>query len=262
VSFLLFAGKDIRVRSLTPRLVEDWMATCSLESPGSRNRYRAFILAPLNWATSEKAGRLLHQTPLRGRLPAEKERTRGGEAVWPPGVYEKIHAAASPAFRPFLQACGFTGARPSLVSRVEAKHYNVALRVWDVAALYERNATKKTTRVWLTDPTTRALVERLNALWPEGPVFRTSRGNPWSRCEITRSFHAARDKAGLPQSIILYGLRHTFATRFLQAHPGELEYLRVLLGHKDLKMILQTYSHLIDQHAAVHKVLEGFNPLA
>jgi integrase len=58
----------------------------------------------------------------------------------------------------------------------------------------------------------------------------------------------------------VYGLRHTFATNFLQQFPNEIEYLRVLLSHKDYKMIFEHDGHLIDQHQAAFKRLEGFDP--
>ena len=62
------------------------------------------------------------------------------------------------------------------------------------------------------------------------------------------------------EGLVVYGLRHTFATNFLQQYPNEIEYLRVLLGHKDYKMIFEHYGHLIDQHHAAFKRLEGFDP--
>jgi integrase len=55
--------------------------------------------------------------------------------------------------------------------------------------------------------------------------------------------------------LCLYGLRHTFATNFIRQHPDKLEYLRELLGHKDLKMIRKHYGHLFDEHGAIHEVL-------
>jgi integrase len=57
---------------------------------------------------------------------------------------------------------------------------------------------------------------------------------------------------------MIYGLRHTFATKFIAAHPDKLEYLRELLGQKDMKMIRKHYGHLFDEHSATHNVLNGF----
>ena len=58
-----------------------------------------------------------------------------------------------------------------------------------------------------------------------------------------------------PKGLCVYGLRHTFATDFIRQHPDKLEYLRELLGHKDLEMIRKHYGHLFDEHRAIHGVL-------
>jgi integrase len=65
----------------------------------------------------------------------------------------------------------------------------------------------------------------------------------------------------LPQGLSVYGLRHTFATQFIVQHPDKLEYLRELLGHKDLKMIRKHYGHLFDESAALHGVLADMKTL-
>ena len=65
----------------------------------------------------------------------------------------------------------------------------------------------------------------------------------------------------LPDGLSVYGLRHTFATQFIVQHPDKLEYLRELLGHKDLKMIRKHYGHLFDESAALHGVLADMKTL-
>lgn len=64
----------------------------------------------------------------------------------------------------------------------------------------------------------------------------------------------------VPDGLCLYGLRHSFATAFLADNPNEIDYLRVLLGHKDYKMIFLHYGHLIDQHEKINKKLDKFDP--
>jgi integrase len=59
----------------------------------------------------------------------------------------------------------------------------------------------------------------------------------------------------------VYGLRHTFATRFIVQYPDKLEHLRELLGHRDLTMIRKHYGHLFDENAALHTVLSDLKPL-
>jgi integrase len=61
-----------------------------------------------------------------------------------------------------------------------------------------------------------------------------------------------------PNNLCIYGLRHTFVTKFIAANPDTLEYLRELLGHKDMKIVHNHYCHQFDEHSAIHKVLNGF----
>ena len=51
----------------------------------------------------------------------------------------------------------------------------------------------------------------------------------------------------------------TFATNFIKEHPDKLEYLRELLGHKDMQMIRKHYGHLFDEHSAIHGVLDSLD---
>lgn len=80
----------------------------------------------------------------------------------------------------------------------------------------------------------------------EGFVFKTSTGNPISQRKITRHFHSALDKAGLPR-ISFHTLRHTAATLMLQSnvHP---RLVQEMLGHSTIVLTLDTYSHVIPDH--------------
>jgi integrase len=265
--FLVSVGGDLKVRDLKPRHVEQWIAGKSeVTRDGTRRLYKAMILACLNWAASAKV-RLIAANPLRGKVALPEGGSRGGESVWPPEVFRLVLENVNERFGDFLRALAWTGARPSTVRRVEAKHYRPSLKLWDVEELTRgRGSSKKAVRrIWLA-PSMIELVERLNAQWPEGPIFRNTKGKPYSPDVITMTMFKLRlrlKKKGLrlPEGITVYGLRHTFATRFIVQHPDKLEYLRELLGHKDLKMIRKHYGHLFDENAALHEVLSDLKHL-
>jgi integrase len=265
--FLAFLGRDIPVKDLRAHHVESWIESKEgLKAAGSKRLYKAMILAALNWAASNRV-RLIAANPLKGRLTLPEGESRGGEAVWPQEVFDLVIANSNPRYGDFLRALAWTGARPSTVRKVEARHYNARLRVWDVEDIYRgRLARKKyVRRIWLS-PAVVEMVERLNAAWPEGPIFRTPGGRPFPKEPNTLVLFKLRKRLArmgtpLPEGISIYGLRHTFATRFLVEHPDKLEYLRELLGHKDLEMIRRHYGHLIDQHSAMHGVLKDFRPV-
>ncbi|KKM11202.1 hypothetical protein SY88_09670 [Clostridiales bacterium PH28_bin88] len=73
-------------------------------------------------------------------------------------------------------------------------------------------------------------------------VFCTVDGKPIEPRNFTRTFHRMIKKAGIPHAN-LHALRHTYATRLLEAneHP---KVVQELLGHSQISMTLDTYSHV------------------
>ena len=262
--FLAHLGRDIKVKDLRPHHVEDWIAgKPNLKSPGAKRLYKAMILACLNWAASQKI-RLIASNPIKGRLELPEGQSRGGDAVWPDQVFATVIANSNPRYVDFLHALAWTGARPSTIKKIEAKHYNPLLKVWDCEEIYQGRVSKKkyVKRIWLTDDMI-GLVERLNKEWPTGPIFRTANGKPFpvdANYLIMVKLRARLKRLGtpIPAGITLYGLRHRFCSRFLTQFPDKLEYLRELMGHKDTTMLRKHYLHLIDAHREIHDTLKGF----
>jgi integrase len=282
--FVRFVGAELRVNDLRPNHVETWLkakadgtlpysekarrkAAPYLMKPGTERLYKAVVLACLNWAAGRKV-KLIPANPLKGLLDLPEGDSRGGDTVWPTEVYETVLRVANPAFANVVRILAWTGARPSTVCKVEARHYLPDLSLWDVEDLYKGRKSKRkyVRRIWLS-PQAIELVERLNREHPEGPIFRNSKDRVWSPDTLAVYLHnlqhkfSETKKLAWPEGLCLYGLRHTFATGFIREHPDKLEYLRELLGHKDLKMIRLHYGHLFDEHEAMHKVLASFRPV-
>jgi integrase len=261
--FVLHVGESTRVRDLQPRHLDEWIAgRTTVRKPGTIRLYKATILAALNWAASRKV-RLIPHNPLKGLVDLPEGESRGGEVVWPEKVFEMVLRVANPAFADVVRILAWTGARPSTICRVEARHYLPDLKLWDVEDLYKgrRSAVKYVKRIWLPAQAVK-LVKRLNRTYREGPIFRNSESKPWRPAALGLYMYQLQHKFKLTKNLswpdggtCLYGLRHTFATNFIKQHPDKLEYLRELLGHKDLKMIRKHYGHLFDEHRAIHEVL-------
>ena len=85
--------------------------------------------------------------------------------------------------------------------------------------------------------------EWLGAWRSDGHIFAREDGKPWHPDRITKLFEQALQAAGLPR-IRLHDLRHTHATLALQAgiHP---KVVSERLGHAQVSMTLDTYSHAI-----------------
>ena len=208
---------------------------------------------------------MIAANPLKGRLELPEGASRGGEAVWPQEAFDLVVKESNPRYVDFLRALAWTGARPSTIRKIEAKHYNAHLKVWDTEEIYRGRLSRKkiVKRVWLNPDMVR-MVERLNKEWPDGPIFRSVNGKPFPADANYLILYKLKERLkregrALPEGISLYGLRHGWATRFLVEYPDKIEYLREMLGHKDTTMILRHYGHLIDQHKAMHGVLKDFS---
>jgi site-specific recombinase XerD len=75
----------------------------------------------------------------------------------------------------------------------------------------------------------------------EGWVFPSKRSRSGHRTTIAKLFRAARSKAGLPDTLVLYCGRHDYGTRVLKK-TGNLAAVMKTMGHKDVKTAMQ-YQH-------------------
>jgi integrase len=95
---------------------------------------------------------------------------------------------------------------------------------------------------------TRQRMDRLVAgsKWADtGHVFTTTIGTPLHAATVTRAFHVALERAGLPKSRF-HDLRHAAAT-FLLAQGMTLEDVKQLLGHSSITLTSNTYGHVLEQ---------------
>jgi integrase len=92
----------------------------------------------------------------------------------------------------------------------------------------------------------RQLEERMEraGLWQEqGLVFPSSVGTPLGARNLQRHFKALLRRAGLPE-IRFHDLRHTCATLLLR-QGVHAKYVQELLGHRDISLTLNVYSHVL-----------------
>ena len=87
---------------------------------------------------------------------------------------------------------------------------------------------------------------KLSALWKDqGLVFPNRVGKTKNaKALVARSFKPILERAGLPRTVRVRDLRHTCATILLKMgqHP---KFMQELLGHANIAITLDTYSHLL-----------------
>lgn len=269
-----FLGVGTRLDEVRANHVSNFIKSLGDLSAASVRSYTAHILAALNWCAtpiSRKGGGLIPSNPLKAQLYLPVGKSRGKEAVWTAESFKQVLECGSEAFGNVVKILAWTGARPSLICRIEAKHYNKAQSRFDTATLFEERTghskKKNIAHVRILNAEARKLVERLCEEYPTGPIFRNSKGGHWTSNALQTYLYGLMwkyepsCKLEWQEGLVIYGIRHTFATNFLQQFPNEIEYLRILLGHTDYQMIFRNYGHLIDQHREAFKRLEGFNPI-
>ncbi len=81
-------------------------------------------------------------------------------------------------------------------------------------------------------------------MWEDNDlVFRSTTGTPLQRHNlVTRSFKPLLKRAGLPD-MPFHGLRHTAAS-LLVSQNVHAKAVQEMLGHSDIKVTLNIYSHL------------------
>lgn len=93
----------------------------------------------------------------------------------------------------------------------------------------------------------RQLEEKLHrgTLWQDnGLVFPSQVGTPIGGRNLIRHFKIRLGRAGLPSTFRFHDLRHTCATLLLR-QGVHVKFVQELLGHGDVSLTLNTYSHVL-----------------
>ena len=86
---------------------------------------------------------------------------------------------------------------------------------------------------------------RKAGLWEDqGLVFPSEVGTPMSGRNLHRAFKIRVKRASLPQALRFHDLRHTCATLLL-GQGVNAKFVQELLGHADISLTLNTYSHVL-----------------
>ncbi len=75
------------------------------------------------------------------------------------------------------------------------------------------------------------------------PMFLREDGLRWKITEIQACMVQARRKAGLGTDVVFHTLRHTYASYLVMAGASLLAVMK-LLGHADIRLVVQCYAHL------------------
>ena len=218
------------------------------------------VQAVFNWAKPKlikenpfdgyKQGRGLHR---RDMTLAEFQailRTTGGHWLCRP--------TPGARFRQILMFLWRTGCRPKEAAELHWSDVDLNQRIIILA----RHKTVRTQRqpepriIPLDDVTVRLL--KFIQIRQEGDrVFQTHRKTAWNRYSLGLRIRRAREAAGLPDDLKLYGTRHAFGTRGIIA-GCDIKTLSVLMGHTDTKMT-EHYAHISGRREFLAASLKQIN---
>ena len=232
-SFCRTIKKKLTLSQLKPLHVTAWVDKAFSDSSDATKRGAITALQrAFNWAVKQG---WIRRSPLFGiEKPAETKR----EVVLSTEQYEAIHEKAlDRPFKDLLTILWETGCRPQEAVRVEARHFQPELRRWVFSK--EESKGKKHERVVYLNDAAFELTKKLCEHYPEGKLFRNSKGKPWNknsvRCRFRNMDHGI-------EGLCAYNVRHTWCNRALKNGVNSLT-VALLMGHVDISMIARNYAH-------------------
>jgi integrase len=180
--------RNLTVGRLKPIHVQTWIDSYDTWSSGSKRNGCRAVQRALNWA--EKQG-IIDKSPI-----AHMEKPAAGkrETVLSEREFTRLLALApGAAFRDLLTATWETGCRPQESLIVEARHVDLQNCRWVIP---ESEAKTDAIRiVYLTEAALEITRTRM-LRFPVGPIFRNSRGKPWTTNAVNNGFQRIQIRMG------------------------------------------------------------------
>lgn len=151
---------------------------------------------------------------------------------------KRLIASCRPDLALLVQGALYSGCRVSELARLRAS--DVGGHVFGIYV--EPMKSYRGRYVVLPNEGMTFFLDQVETLNDEDLVFRMSSGRSWSGCH-KHLFKKAVQLAGLPQSFVFHGLRHTYASQLVQAGTP-LAMIAKQLGHTNTDTVSRTYGHL------------------
>ncbi len=245
-----YLGDTFLVAQLRPYHVEKWLAADYVDAGDNfrRNAIRS-IQRACNWGVRQG---YLTSSPV-GSMEKPKQRAR--ELVLTDGQFAQMLASVSPEFADLLTVSWETGLRPQEVRLIEAAH----VRGDHIVLPTSKAKGKRGPRVIILTKTAERIIGRCSSRVEVGPIFRNSRGEPWTRNAIRIRFGKLQKSMDLPD-LCLTTLRHSWATRAIQAGV-DIATVAALMGNS-VATVARVYAHLTKDRSTLRAKLESVNASA
>lgn len=225
---------DLRVADLRPHHLQTWVDSHAEWAPGNKRNACRSVQRTMNWAV--KQGYIDRSPIAHFEKPPQGRR----EQIVTQAEFDSVLAITQDReFRDLIITTWETGARPQETIRVEARHVDLKNTRWVFPASESKMG--RLPRVIYLSTEALDITKRLVLTYPTGPLFRNTRGKPWTADAVNCRFTTVQKKLGKRYS--LYALRHSWATKALQNGVDPIT-VAVLMGHNDPSMLAKHYQHL------------------
>lgn len=231
----------VAVSALDPQQVEDELKLTGWKA-NTRRQTANVIEAFVRWAG--RVGFRLKKPPVE---------SRGDDAIMTPDEMRTLLAASTGDFGPYLQTLWLSGCRPSEARNMTCENVN-----WDagVAVLREHKTSKKTGKPRLVPLSVEAVavLDGQRAKHKVGHLFRSDvTGGAYRGWEVGRLMRQVRERAGVRESCVCYGYRHTFAATLVRdgVSTGRVA---AILGHTSSGMVERVYGHLTSDMQGLRQI--------
>jgi integrase len=223
----------------------------------------AVLQRPFNWAVRQ---RLIPTNPFRGvshRVGEPRRPMTDDELekllVGCEGRRSRQIPSPAERFRELLRFLRLSGARTCEASRltwpdIDLDHALIVLKRHKTSRMQRE---PKPGAIPLVPELVQLLVAIRKRGEPGDHVFHNHRGTPWNRCSLSLRMQRAREKAGIPEEVKLYGLRHAFGTRAVVSGV-DIKTLAELMGHTPTR-ITEHYVHLAGQRSHLADAMRRVN---
>ncbi len=237
-SFAKYIGKRLKIANLKPSHITARIDKAHADSSDS-TRHGAIraVQRAFNWAIRE--GHLQKKPTLNAEKPTPTKR----ESVISEEQFEQMMAKATDqAEKDLLITLWDTGCQPQEIRVVEARHFEEENERWVFQTVNSKG--RKVQRVVYLSDRALEISKRLAKQYPEGPMFRNRKREPWNKNAIRCRFRKFKN-LGI-EGLCATAIRYSFTTHAL-ARGVDPVTLSVLLGHSDVTTLSRHYAHLTKQ---------------
>lgn len=145
-------------------------------------------------------------------------------------------------FRELLVFSWACGCRPQEARHIEARHVDSGMK--KIVFPANESKGKRVERKILINSTTKPIIEKLVAKYPEGKLFRNTRREAWTKFALCNRMYRLSEETGV--KITAYDLRHGYITRKIKEGVNHMV-IAPAVGHTDGSMIGRVYSHVSEE---------------